>query len=181
MAEVAKPCVIIGSARSDGQTREAVKLAFPGESVNAVILADKFIRHQGSGLLGGEDDFLSVIHEMHLTSTIVFATPVYWYAMAARLKVLYDRFYDLTGSSSGRKLAGKDVWLIATGAEPGMPDGFEIPFRKTADYFSMQYKGSFYLYTGREQNLREAGNLALTDFGKIILNTGNAVCSILSS
>ena len=45
-------------------------------------------------------------------------------------------------------MAGKDVWLIASGTEIALPDGFEVPFSRTAQYFDSGYRGAGYLYTG---------------------------------
>lgn len=80
---------------------------------------------------------------------IVFATPVYWYAMSGLMKVLFDRFTDLVTvrKDLGRQLKDRRVFLIACGADPDLPEGFEVPFRRTADYLAMKYCGSFYVQT----------------------------------
>ena len=77
---------------------------------------------------------------------LVFATPVYWYAMSGSMKVLFDRLTDLVTIQkvAGRKLMGKQVYLVAVGAEDTLPVGFEVPFRRTASYFDMQYVAGFY-------------------------------------
>ena len=38
--------------------------------------------------------------------------------------------------------------MIATGTENVLPEGFEVPFARTAGYFGMRYRGCAYLYTG---------------------------------
>jgi multimeric flavodoxin WrbA len=77
---------------------------------------------------------------------IVFATPVYWYAMSGRMKVFFDRLNELTSRAKavGKALKGKTTYLIASGAAPALPDGFEVPFRETSEYFGMRFAGTLY-------------------------------------
>jgi multimeric flavodoxin WrbA len=87
--------------------------------------------------------------------------------MSAPLKIFFDRLSDLleTDKISGRALAGKRVWVIATGTEETLPEGFEVPFRRTADYFQMMYCGCAYLYAGTDPCLRAASKAGVTVFG----------------
>jgi len=164
-----EPLVVLGSARPDGETRHAVDLAFPA-GARIIVLPEHHIggydyRH------GNENDgFAGVIDAMLGADAIVFATPVYWYAMSAPLKIFFDRLSDLleTAKDKGRALAGKSVWLIATGTENGLPEGFEVPFRRTAKYFAMHYRGAAYLYTGDDPALREASETAVAAFGNVV-------------
>lgn len=82
---------------------------------------------------------------------ILFATPVYWYAMSGRLKTLFDRFTDLLtdrdSGGRGRRLADRQMWMLAVGVDPELPAGFEEPFRLTAAYLGMTWKGGLYLST----------------------------------
>jgi multimeric flavodoxin WrbA len=86
--------------------------------------------------------------------------------MSAPLKIFFDRLTDLTENlkAKGNALAGKPVWVIATGTEAELPEGFEIPFARTADYFGMTYRGAAYLYTGTDATLRAAGEMAIKAF-----------------
>jgi hypothetical protein len=91
--------------------------------------------------------------------------------MSAPLKIFFDRFTDLTENLKphGKALAGKPVWLIATGTEAELPEGFEVPFRRTAEYFAMRYCGGFYLHTGTDVALRRRGETACTAWGASVL------------
>jgi hypothetical protein len=165
------PLVILGSARPDGETRRAVDLAFPNDSAELVILPNFAIGGYDYTHFNAQDAFGPVAQAMAATDKIIFATPVYWYAMSAPLKIFFDRLTDLTENlkAQGKAMAGKSVWLIATGTEPELPDGFEVPFACTAQYFSMVYRGGAYLYTGDDLILRHAGEAALAKFGAGIL------------
>ena len=117
-----------------------------------------------------DDDFAAIADAMIAAQTIIFATPVYWYAMSAPLKIFFDRLTDLTENlkAQGKALTGKSIWMIATGTEAELPEGFEIPFARTADYFGMRYRGCVYLYTGQDATLRATGETALAKFGEEI-------------
>src|SRR5258706_14884926 len=162
------PLVILGSARPDGETRRAVDIAFPDGSAELVILPNFAIGGYDYAHLNAQDAFGRIAEAMAATDKIVFATPVYWYAMSAPLKIFFDRLTDLTENlkARGKAMAGKSVWLIATGTEAELPDGFEVPFACTAEYFNMAYRGAVYLYTGNDATLRLACEATLAAFGK---------------
>jgi multimeric flavodoxin WrbA len=167
---VVTPLVILGSARPDGETRRAVDIAFPPGTATFSILPNHAIGGYDYGHANVSDDFVAIADAMVATPAIIFATPVYWYAMSAPLKIFFDRLTDLTENlkAKGKALAGKPVWMIATGTEAKLPEGFEIPFARTADYFGMTYRGAAYLYTGTDATLRAAGEMALAKFGEDI-------------
>jgi multimeric flavodoxin WrbA len=169
---MALPLVILGSARRDGDTAKAIALTFPPGSAEIVMLPDYRIGGYDYAHANADDDFAAIAAAMHKMDQIVFATPVYWYAMSAPLKFLFDRLTDLTENlkPTGKALAGKSVWLIATGTDPELPEGFEVPFRRTAEYFDMTYRGSAYLHTGGDATLRATHEAALTAFGAQILD-----------
>ena len=95
------------------------------------------------------DDFVNIVQVMLAHNTILFATPVYWYAMSGRLKTLFDRLNDLVTvrKDLGRRLKGRYIYVVACGSETELPDGFEVPFRDTAAYLDMHYGGIFYAQT----------------------------------
>ena len=160
------PLVILGSARPDGETKRAAEIAFP-QNANLIILFHHHIGGYDYAHANDGDDFRSVVEAMLSNDRIVFATPVYWYAMSAPLKIFFDRLTDLveTAKQSGRALQGKKIWVIASGTEAALPEGFEVPFRRTAEYFAMEYRGCAYLYTGENPALRADSEAAVTKFG----------------
>lgn len=165
------PLVILGSARADGETRSAVDTAFPDGSIQLVVLPDFTVGGYSYDHLNAEDAFGPIADAMVAADKIVFATPVYWYAMSAPLKVFFDRLSDLTENrkAQGKALAGKSVWMIATGTETELPEGFEVPFARTADYFDMIYHGAAYLCTGTDPNRRAQSQEALKRFGAAVV------------
>lgn len=143
---------ITGSARGDGNTALTVAhlrraLALGDEQIVDLMACriDPF-RYDPPP---PADDFAMIVDRMLAHRHILFATPVYWYAMSGAMKMLFDRLTDLLlspdGRRTGRALAGRDVWLIATGTDPDLPDGFTVPFARTAEYFDMRWREAFYV------------------------------------
>lgn len=93
------------------------------------------------------DQYIQLIKKMIDSDLVLFASPVYWYAMTGSMKDFFDRFSDLLSGpykELGEKLYGKKIELISTGYEEKMPVGFEVPFSCTAIYFGMDYMGARY-------------------------------------
>jgi putative NADPH-quinone reductase len=137
---------ILGSARGDGHTRALLEAVLAGRAATRIDLRDLNIQPYEYGQSMERDDFAQVAEAMTAHGVIILATPVYWYAMSGRLKTLFDRFTDFVTvrKDLGRQLKGRNVFLLACGSEPQLPDGFEVPFRATAVYLGMDYSGVFY-------------------------------------
>ena len=137
--------VLLASARSDSNTLKAVKTLLPFKEFDLIDLREKNIVHFDYKNRP-DDDFLSIAEAMTKADVLVFATPVYWYSMSGIMKVFFDRLTDLITTSKplGRSLAGKEVYLVAKGSDPELPECFEEPFKKTCEYFNMKYVEAFY-------------------------------------
>ncbi len=154
--------ILLGSARSDGDTAEAAQqlrdhLA-PGPAT-LVDLGSKTILPFDYKAERRHDDLDEVADLMIAHRSLVFATPVYWYAMSGVMKTFFDRFSDLLSGRDplrrGRALAGRDVWLLAAGTDPALPERFEVPFARTAHYLGMNWRGGFYVRTGKHPDRRQ--------------------------
>ena len=51
---------------------------------------------------------------------------------------------------------------MAVGIDQKLPEGFEIPFKRTADYFEMNYKGCAYFSTGNKYFDTDMSNIRQT-------------------
>jgi multimeric flavodoxin WrbA len=138
-----------GSGGAESQTWNFAK--FIAKTLNAEILnlSEHTIGFFDYSHKNQDDDFKALIEKVLISDCVVFITPVYWYAMSAQLKVFFDRLNDLTTlrKSLGRQLKGKSMAFIATGTQENLPLGFEIPFKGTAEYFDMEFKGYTYIRT----------------------------------
>ena len=147
---IEKPLVILGSARKEGYTKDFLNKVFGAEDYDLIDLLDFHISpYSYLNNYPGTDEFLKVIDELVKHQVIVFATPVYWYAMSGIMKIFFDRFTDVvtTKKHLGRQLQGKSTFLLAVGAEEELPQGFEIPFKLTSDYLHMKYQDCIYFST----------------------------------
>lgn len=151
---MAKIVVIFGSSRSKGATRDYVDQILSPFEAEVIDLNDHDISYYDYENKNQDDDFIGVMERVVAADILIFATPVYWYAMSAMMKTFFDRITDLLTirKDLGRALAGKRCLLIASGgADSGLPEGFEVPFSGTCRYMDMSYLGSIYVYTGRDE------------------------------
>ncbi len=138
---------ILGSSNNDGNTAALASAVFaPLPNAEIISLSNLAIASYDYQNRHDSDDFLPLAEKLAAAKTIVFASPVYWYSMSAQMKVFFDRLTDLTKAHKelGKALAGKSVFLIATGGSPAPPSSFEPPFAETALYFNMHWGGMLY-------------------------------------
>ena len=146
--------ILMASARADGATAQAVaRLSALLEREHETIdLAALTIGPFDYSQPRQADDFDALVARMLAHRALLLATPVYWYAMSGYLKTLFDRFSDLLSGRDperrGRQLAGREMWMLAVGADPELPAGFETPFCATAAYLGMLWRGGLYLPEG---------------------------------
>jgi multimeric flavodoxin WrbA len=169
---MAAPVLIIaGSARDGGNTAAAVDHlcnCLDGQGQQIINLNSLRLEPFRYGRIAA-DDFSMIVGRMIEHRQIVLATPVYWYAMSGLMKIFFDRLTDLlreaAGEQIGRALAGRELWLLATGADDTLPEGFIEPFARTAEYFAMSWRDAFYVRMNKdappgEQDLTVIDDLA---------------------
>lgn len=142
-----QPIIILGSARKQSDTRRLLDRLFSDVHYPIIDLLDYTIYpYDYEANYPADDDFINIIEKIFTYDVIIFATPVYWYAMSAQMKIFFDRLTDLVTiqKSFGRRLKGKSSFLIAIGTDETLPEGFEIPFRLTSEYFDMNFIMSYY-------------------------------------
>ncbi|NMH58666.1 flavodoxin family protein [Alteromonas ponticola] len=153
-----KTAIILGSSRSNGNTH-----AF-GRQVAILLNADFYdLAHYQISPFDYDnryqDDFAALIEQLLRYDQLIFASPVYWYAASAQMKVFLDRLTDLLNfhKDDGRQLRGKRTGLLATGVEPCAPDCFEQMFKLTFEYLGMDYQGMGYCCTPDNFAISEHG------------------------
>ena len=162
--------IVHGSARVQGNTAIAVErvvqtLGSAAEVMHLCLLDVRPYSYAEPPI----DEFRHVVDRMLAHRQIVFATPVYWYAMSGFMKTLFDRFTDLLRDPEsrqlGRSLAGRKAWLLATGSDEELPVGFTEPFSRTCTYLDMHWERGFYVRVNKNaplspKDLAEADKLA---------------------
>jgi multimeric flavodoxin WrbA len=137
-----KPLIILATARKNSDTQKLVELLFKDTEYTLIDLLDyKIVQYNYEEQYPADDEFLKVVDAMLSHQLIVFATPVYWYAMSGYMKVFFDRLTDIVSTQKhlGRRLKGKQTAVIAVSTDEDLPEGFEIPFKRTSRYFDMEY------------------------------------------
>ncbi|HXL74033.1 MAG TPA: flavodoxin family protein [bacterium] len=152
-----KVSIILASSRSDGNTNALVKAILDSRTARIYDLNKYSISHFDYDHKNQNDSFITIAKQISNSKTIVFATPVYWYAMTAQLKTFFDRMTDLVTIQKkiGRSLAGKNTFLLSCGTDKALPKGFEIPFDLTSRYFKMKYRGAFYWHVKNKNELKD--------------------------
>ncbi|MBN8549879.1 MAG: NAD(P)H-dependent oxidoreductase [Deltaproteobacteria bacterium] len=140
---------VIGTSRADGNTRRVldhVNLQFKAPIFDLAALDISCFDYEARNLT---DDFIPTIESLQAFSTIGFVSPMYWYTVSAQMKTFIDRLSDLLGPRKdlGRKLRGKNTFLLATGnTEKQITPGMEEVIKRTSDYMGMSYRGAYYAH-----------------------------------
>lgn len=138
-----KTVILLASARSEGNTAKLASVLVDKLGADLVDLKQYHIlpyNYEGDY----NDDFIGIIEKIVKEyETIIFATPVYWYAMSALLKNFFDRFTDLITfrKDLGRDMVGKGVYVVTTSNGNHLEEQFWLPFFKTSEYLKMDFKG----------------------------------------
>lgn len=157
-----KKVIIVGSSRSNGNTSKIATIISNQINADVIDLRDFRISYYDYENGNVSDDFIPLIKSLiEKYDTLVFATPVYWYAMSGIMKVFFDRFSDLIRIEKdlGRKLRGKNVFVVSNSDEDKLDYDFYLPFRLSADYLGMNYMGNEHYCLKNLEN-KEKLNLA---------------------
>ncbi len=158
--------VILGSARSDGNTRKVVDFISEEFSYDLVNLNDYQINYFDYDNNHCNDDFLPLMKKLASKyQNIIFATPVYWYSMSAIMKTFFDRISDLLiwEKELGRSLRGKSMGVVSCSGHDDLTEGFDMPFKESANYLGMSYFGHVHVWV-EDEILKEQVAQRLIDF-----------------
>jgi len=136
---------IIASARTHGNTRKLIDWISHELAIDVIDLSEKNISPYDYDHNNLNDDFMPVMNEILQYKKIIFATPIYWYAASAQMKVFIDRTTDLLDlkelKNIGRKLREKTAYVVCTSASAEADSDFLHTFKKTFDYLGVDYGG----------------------------------------
>jgi GrpB-like predicted nucleotidyltransferase (UPF0157 family) len=141
-----KVLAVFGAADGHKNTLEFLQECYAARSIEIIDLNHSMVTPYSYSQRPA-DHFQMIIRKAIDADLLVFATPVYWYAMPGGMKDFVDRFSNLlTGECKhlGESLYGKKIEVCSTGSDPQLPLGFEVPFANTAVYFGMDYMGAAY-------------------------------------
>ena len=162
-----KTLIILGSSRSNGDTKKVVDFICSKQNCEVIDLNDLKMGYYSYEYIHKNDDFISTSKRIvENFDTIIFATPVYWYTMSAVMKTFFDRISDLLSNEEiviGRKLRGMNMAVVSCSTED-LVDGFYMPFRESANYLGMNYLGEVHTWLGEDGEVAEGCVAAVTEF-----------------
>jgi multimeric flavodoxin WrbA len=136
---------LFASSRRHGNTGQLIDRIAQELDLGVVDLAEKQIsaydyQHRNRG-----DDFERLMKHVLAFDQILFATPVYWYSVSPSMKVFLDRISDFLELpellDDGRRLRGKQAYVVCTSIYDEAPSSFIGAFRDTFDYLGMRFEG----------------------------------------
>lgn len=149
--------IIQGSSKKNGDTNKIVNYIQNQLDCNFIDLKGYTISQYDYDSHNKNDDFLPLMREVVEYDLIIFATPVYWYTMSGIMKTFFDRITDClkVEKETGRKLRGKAMAVVSCGSDYEIKEGFEMPFRESAAYLGMTYKGSVHTWIENNEISKE--------------------------
>jgi multimeric flavodoxin WrbA len=136
---------LFASSRRNGNTGQLMDRIAAELNIEVIDLSSRQIsaydyEHRNRG-----DDFEPLMERVLGFEQIIFASPVYWYAVSPPMKVFVDRITDLLELpdllSDGRRLRGKTAYVVCTSIYDEAPRSFVGSFTDTFDYLGMRYGG----------------------------------------
>jgi multimeric flavodoxin WrbA len=92
-----------------------------------------------------DDDFEPLMTQVLEHDQIIFATPIYWYSVSPAMKIFLDRISDFLELpdllAEGRRLRGKNAYVVCTSVSDEPSTVFVAAFRETFDYLGMRFAG----------------------------------------
>ncbi len=148
-----KGIIILGSSRSDGNTRQVAEYVKDTLELDMIDLNQYHIGYYDYNH-DQKDDYISLMRTVVQYDYFIFATPVYWYSMSAVMKTFFDRFSDLVRVHRDlrEQLRHKPLGMVCCGASPTLVEGFSNPFVESANYLTMTYLGDAYTWTDNQEN-----------------------------
>ena len=136
---------LFASARRNGNTGQLMDRIADELQIQVVDLAEKAISAFDYEHRNRSDDFESLMDHLLGFEQIIFASPVYWFAVAPPMKIFIDRISDLLDLpdllEQGRRLRGKTAYVVCTSVYDEVPAPFLGAFQETFSYLGMQYGG----------------------------------------
>jgi multimeric flavodoxin WrbA len=136
---------LFSSSRRCGNTGQLIDRIALDLNIEVVDLGSRRISAYDYEHLNRHDDFEPLMTHVLDHDQIIFATPVYWYSVSPTMKVFLDRISDFLELpdllSEGRRLRGKNAYVVCTSISEQPSTAFLDVFRDTFDYLGMHFGG----------------------------------------
>ena len=148
-----KTIILLGSARSNGNTRKIVDKLLEKITADFVDLKQLHIAPFDYDQKNPKDDLIPLMERMLSYDNIILATPVYWYNMSGIMKTFFDRLSDVISirKDIGRALKGKNMSVVICSSDKVEYPWMYPPFSETANYLDMNYKAQLFSWIEENQ------------------------------
>jgi multimeric flavodoxin WrbA len=134
---------LLASGRRNGNTGRLMDRIAGELQIEVVDLAERSISPFDYEHRNRNDDFEPLIRHVLGFDQIIFASPVYWYAVAGPMKIFIDRISDLLDVpellEQGCALRGKTGHVVCTSIDDEVSAHFLGAFRDTFSYLEMEF------------------------------------------
>lgn len=136
---------LFGSSRRNGNTGRLMDDVADRLAIEVIDLSEAEISPYDYNHRNRGDAFEPLIERMLHHDQVIFASPVYWYAVSAPMKVFLDRISDLLDipelQESRRLLKTKCAYVLCTSIYEEVPKPFIAAFQMTFDYLGVRFGG----------------------------------------
>lgn len=136
---------LFSSSRRRGNTGRLVDRIAREVNIEVIDLTTLRISPYDYEHLNRNDDFELLVKRVLAHDQIIFASPIYWYSVSPAMKVFLDRVSDLLEVpdllSEGRRLRGKNAYVVCTSVCDEPSTEFMGVFIETFKYLGMNFGG----------------------------------------
>ena len=140
---------LFSSSRRNGNTGQLIDRVASELAIEVVDLGNLRMSPYDYEHRNRADDFEPLMNHVLEHDQIIFATPIYWYAVSPAMKVFLDRISDLLELPDllpeGRRLRGKTAYVVCTSISEEPSGAFMEAFRETFDYLGMRFAGAMHV------------------------------------
>lgn len=140
-----KTLALFSSSRRRGNTGQFIDRIASELNIEVIDLAELRITPYDYDHRNRSDDFEPLMERVLSHEQVIFATPIYWYAVSPAMKVFLDRISDYLELPdllpTGRQLRGKNAFIVCTSICDDPSPAFIAAFRETFDYLGMNFGG----------------------------------------
>jgi multimeric flavodoxin WrbA len=136
---------LFSSSRRNGNTGHLMDRIATELGIEVVDLATMNLSAYDYEHRNRNDDFEPLMKRALSFDKLIFATPVYWYSVSPPMKIFLDRISDLLDLPDllpeGRRLRGKQAYVVCTSIYESAPPSFINSFLDTFNYLGMKFGG----------------------------------------
>jgi multimeric flavodoxin WrbA len=137
--------VLFASSRRHGNTGAIIDRIAADLNIEVVDLSDTDMSPYDYAHRNRRDGFEPLVDRVLRYDQVIFAAPVYWYAVPPTMKTFIDRLSDLLElpdlRQKGQQLRRKKALVVATSGIDEISPAFISMFRDTFAYLGMNYRG----------------------------------------